>query len=68
MKKLSTLFIVIFGLAVLTPVLPSAEAGGLKVKINHKGKIINVSVAALPAHMAHGDTVVVVIPCPPNCD
>ena len=29
---------------------------GKKVKINHKGKIINVSVNALQAHINHGDT------------
>lgn len=33
----------------------AANATGDKVKINHKGKMINVSENALEAHLDHGD-------------
>jgi len=66
MKRITILTIVIFGLAVLSPVQPPAEAEGLTVNIIHNGMTITVSILALPAHLAHGDTLVG-DPCPPNC-
>ena len=55
MKRLTILSIVLLGLSFLAPVLPPAEAGGFKVDIIHKGRLISVSMAAVPAHLAHGD-------------
>lgn len=57
MKRLIRLTLVVFSLAILAPVLPpAAEAGGHKVDIIHKGRLISVSMAAVPAHLAHGDS------------
>lgn len=37
----------------------AAQAKGEKVKILHDGKVIEISVNALEAHLAHGDEVLV---------
>ena len=68
MKRLAMLTVVVLGLTVLAPVLPqAAEAQGPKVTIIHKGRTITVAASAVPAHLAHGDTVV--DPCvPPACN
>ena len=67
MKRLIRLTVIVFSLAVLTPVLPPAEAGGLKVDIIHKGRLISVSMAAVPAHLAHGDVLADVCMPPDPC-
>ena len=56
MKRLIILTIVLLGLTFLAPVLSPADAKGLTVDIIHKGRLITVSIAALPAHLMHGDT------------
>ncbi len=47
MKRLIKLTVIVFSLAVLAPVLPPAEAGGHKVDIIHKGRLISVSMAGV---------------------
>jgi len=41
------------GIAGSTPT--HVEADGLKCNVFHKGRVISVSLAAVPAHLAHGD-------------
>ena len=52
MKKL------ILSAAVLTLVIVGVNAGGNKVKVNHKGTVIEISEKALPGHLGHGDQLV----------
>ena len=65
MKRLNIISIIVFGLIVLAPALPPAEAKGRAITVIHNGRAISIGLAALPVHLAHGDTIV--IPCPPNC-
>ena len=67
MKRLAMLIVVVLGLTVLAPVLPRvAEAPS--VTIIHKGKAITVAASAVPAHLAHGDSLDVCDPTiPPGC-
>ena len=66
MKRLAMLAVVALALTVLTPILPgAAEAQGPMVEVIHNGMIISVAESAVPAHLAHGDTLACV---PPNCD
>ncbi len=65
MKRLAMLAVVALALTVLAPILPgAAEAQPPLVEIIHNGMIILVDEAAVPAHLAHGDTFVCV---PPEC-
>lgn len=50
------IFILIFALFFVAAVSIQCDD---KVKICHKGKIIEVSVKALDAHLAHGDTLII---------
>ena len=60
MKK----FLIVLGAIGLMAVTGAIWAGD-KVDICHNGHIINVSVNAIPAHLAHGDTL---FTCnPPGC-
>ena len=72
MKRLAKLLLVVFtltALAFVTP--PAAQAEGHLVEVVHKGSVISVSLSALPAHLLHGDSLVLV-PCPdgslPPCE
>jgi len=49
-KKLAVFFAIFFVAAV------SIQCDFEKMKINHKGKVIEISVNAWEAHKAHGDT------------
>lgn len=49
---------VVLSASLLVAVL-AANAGGEKVKIMHNGHVIEVSVNALPAHLDHGDEIMI---------
>ena len=55
MKRLAMLTLVVLGLTILAPVPPLA-AEAPSVTIIHNGKAITVAASAVPAHLAHGDT------------
>ena len=64
MKRLIVLGL---GAVLLTSAAPLWPAGAesAKVDIIHKGRLMSVPAAAVPAHLRHGD----VFPCvPPRCD
>ena len=64
--RLAMLTVVVLALTVLAPIRPgAAEAQATLVEIIHNGLIILVDEAAVPAHLAHGDTLACL---PPGCN
>lgn len=64
MIRLTKLVIALSFIA-FTPVLsPAAEAEGLglDIEVNHNGVYIMIPLEALPAHLAHGDSVGSTVP------
>ena len=51
-------YVILAGLAVFAILAFTVKDSNDKVKVNHKGRIIEVASSAVEAHLAHGDNIV----------